>query len=203
MAKIKQSPKMPAEQRRQQLLQAARTLFMRKSYRGTTTEEIARQAGLTKGALYFHFSSKEEILFELVKGMHQELISAVGSVPEKKAGPAQLLKALLDAKPEAGTADFGSYLDFWVQASRIPKIRNFLRLCIEEYSTVFAGRIDRRYAPSKRDRHDLAVMIIAMHDGLTVRKMLGDTDVDFPRQLKLFTSLIHGKMETATEKSKT
>jgi AcrR family transcriptional regulator len=203
MAKIKQSPKMPAEQRRQQLLQAARALFMRKGYRGTTPEEVARHAGLTKGALYFHFGSKEEILFELVKAMHQELIWAVNSVPEKKASPAQLLKALLDAKPEAGTADFGSYLDFWVQASRIPKIRNFLRNCVAEYSSVFAGRIDRRYAPSKRDRHDLAVMIIAMHDGLTVRKMLGDNEVDFPRQLKLFTSLTHGKMETATEKSKT
>jgi len=89
---------------------------MKKGYRGTTTEEIARRAGLTKGALYFHFKNKEEILFDLVRRMHQELIDAVSSVPEKKASPAELLKALLDAKPEAGTADFGSYLEFWVQA---------------------------------------------------------------------------------------
>jgi len=193
VGKIKQSPKLPAEQRRQQLLTAARWLFMKKGYRGTTTEEIARRAGLTKGALYFHFKNKEEILFDLVRIIHQELIDAISSVPEKKASPADLLKALLDAKSEAGTADFGSYLEFWVQASKITKIKKYLCECIEEYDKVFAGRIDRRFAPTHRDRHDLAVMIIAMHDGLTARKMLGDTEVNFPRQLKLFAALIEGK----------
>ena len=71
--KIKQSPKMPAEHRREQLLDAAGTLFMKKGYLGTTTEEVARKAGLTKGGLYFHFKNKEELLFELVKQMHEEL----------------------------------------------------------------------------------------------------------------------------------
>ena len=56
MAKIKQSPKMPAEVRREQLMMAARELFVKKGYRDTTTEEIARRARVTKGALYYHFN---------------------------------------------------------------------------------------------------------------------------------------------------
>lgn len=167
---------------------------MKLGYRETTTEAIANKAGLTKGALYFHFKSKQDIVFELVTQMHHELIASVSSLPAGKASPTEVLKALLDAKAEAGTADFSSYLDFWVQASKIPKIRNYLGECIEEYDRVFAGHIDRRYAPTAKDRHDLAVMILAMHDGLTVRKMLGNTDINFPRQLKLLNSLTKGRV---------
>ena len=67
MSKIKQSPKLPAEKRREQLLKAAEKVIVKKGFRHTTMEEIARQAKLTKGALYFHFKNKEEIFFELVK----------------------------------------------------------------------------------------------------------------------------------------
>ena len=148
---------------------------MRKGYRGTTTAEIAQEAGLTKGALYHHFRAKEEILFELVQHKHQQLIDALSSLPRQQGQPADLLNVLLESIPEAGFADFGNYLDFWVQAARIPKIRNFLNECIKEYNQVFAERIDLTYAPTRRDRHDLAVMILAMRDGLTVRKILGDT----------------------------
>ena len=174
---------------------------MRKGYRGTTTAEIAQEAGLTKGALYHHFRAKEEILFELVQFKHRQLINALSSLPPQKGRPADLLKVLLDSIPEAGFADFGNYLDFWVQAARIPKIRDFLNECIKEYDEVFAERIDLAFAPTRTDRHDLAVMILAMRDGLTVRKMLGDTEVDFPRQLKLFASLVEGKMNKDKNKA--
>ncbi len=174
---------------------------MRQGYRGTTTAEIATEAGLTKGALYHHFRAKEDILFELVQLKHRHLIDAITALPLKKGQPGDLLKALLDTSPEAGFADFGNYLDFWVQAARIPKIRTFLNDCIDEYDKVFAERIDVSFAPTRRDRHDLAVMMLAMRDGLTVRKMLGHTEVDFPRQLKLFASLVEGKMNKDNRKA--
>ncbi len=55
--RIRQSPKRPAGERRDQLLRAAHELFLRQGYRATSTDEIARRAGLTKGAFYFHFAS--------------------------------------------------------------------------------------------------------------------------------------------------
>lgn len=200
MAKIKQSPKLPPQERRQQLLTAAHRLFMKHGYRGTSTAQIAEEAGLTKGALYHHFHAKEDILFELVRLKHRQLIDALQALPHREGQPADLLKVLLDSIPEAGFADFGNYLDFWVQAARITKIRDFLNECIDEYDRVFAERIDHDFARTRQDRHDLAVMILALRDGLTVRKMLGHTVVDFPRQLRLFASLVEGKMTHDTSK---
>jgi TetR/AcrR family acrAB operon transcriptional repressor len=66
--KEKQTPKyqkLPEEVRRADILDAARTLFARKGYRGARVDDVAARAGLTKGGVYFHFKNKQE-LFQAV-----------------------------------------------------------------------------------------------------------------------------------------
>jgi len=48
-------------------LRAAIDCFARLGYQGTTIDRIARDAGVTKGAVYYHFRDKEQLLFEAVK----------------------------------------------------------------------------------------------------------------------------------------
>jgi len=52
---------------RKQMLAAAIDCFARHGYRGTSIDRIAREAGVTKGALYYHFRDKEDLLFAAVK----------------------------------------------------------------------------------------------------------------------------------------
>lgn len=58
--------KAEAEQTRQQLLKVALKLFDEKGYQGTTLSEIASEAGVTRGALYWHFENKIDILTALI-----------------------------------------------------------------------------------------------------------------------------------------
>src|SRR4029453_3258944 len=51
---------------RRQMLAAAIDCFARHGYRGTSIDRIAREVGVTKGALYYHFRDKEELLFAAV-----------------------------------------------------------------------------------------------------------------------------------------
>ena len=51
----------------QHLLQAAIECFATHGYQGTSIERIARAAGVTKGAIYYHYKDKEELLFETVR----------------------------------------------------------------------------------------------------------------------------------------
>ena len=53
--------RLPAEERRAALLETASRLFSEGSYRGTTTAEIARAAGVTEPVLYRHFDSKRDL----------------------------------------------------------------------------------------------------------------------------------------------
>ncbi len=52
---------------RKQLMSVAIDCFARLGYQGTSIDRIAREAGVTKGALYYHFKDKEELLFAAVK----------------------------------------------------------------------------------------------------------------------------------------
>jgi AcrR family transcriptional regulator len=48
------------------ICETALTLFVKKGYRSTTVDEIARKSGLTKGAVYYYFKSKEALLGRLL-----------------------------------------------------------------------------------------------------------------------------------------
>jgi AcrR family transcriptional regulator len=54
-------PRLSAENRRQAVLDTACGVFFRKSYRGATTAEIARESGITEPILYRHFGSKRDL----------------------------------------------------------------------------------------------------------------------------------------------
>jgi len=55
-----------AEQTKEAVLQSALDLFYEKGYSRTTFDEIAKRIGLTKGAVYWHFRSKADLLAELI-----------------------------------------------------------------------------------------------------------------------------------------
>ena len=56
-----------AEQTRQDLLDAALTMFSQKGYTATRLEDVAQSAGVTRGAIYYHFGSKAELFSALIE----------------------------------------------------------------------------------------------------------------------------------------
>ena len=65
--------KQEAQKTRQHLLNAALEIFWRMGVTRATLQEIAQQAGVTRGALYWHFSNKEA-LFESLFEQHYSVI---------------------------------------------------------------------------------------------------------------------------------
>ncbi|ATY85364.1 TetR family transcriptional regulator [Kyrpidia spormannii] len=61
------------ETRRQQIVAAAVNLFVKKGFHGTTTREIARESGLSIGALYEYVESKEDVLYLVCDNIHTTL----------------------------------------------------------------------------------------------------------------------------------
>jgi len=62
-------------ERRAQILRSARSIFIEKGYLAARVEDVARRAGLSKGAVYFYFSSKRELFLALVRDEHERTYS--------------------------------------------------------------------------------------------------------------------------------
>ncbi|HSV65002.1 MAG TPA: TetR/AcrR family transcriptional regulator [Mycobacteriales bacterium] len=82
---------------RAKILDIARDLFVSQGYVGTSIADIASRLGATKGALYYHFASKEAVLDALVAEPAAELARiAERATREPGVRPAELLGALID-----------------------------------------------------------------------------------------------------------
>ena len=81
------------EANRARILDAARTVFGARGYHSATIEEIADEAGLSNGAIYYNFGSKEELflalldarLDERLEHTRQTLAAVTGSASEQRA----------------------------------------------------------------------------------------------------------------------
>jgi AcrR family transcriptional regulator len=62
-----------ADDTRQRILDVAVDLFIERGYAGTSVRDISERLGMTKGSLYYHFASKDDLLAALVEPMLAEL----------------------------------------------------------------------------------------------------------------------------------
>ena len=103
-ARRRYAPRMPPEQRREQLLDAALSVILEQGYSGVSIEAVARAAGVTRPVVYDHFPNLSRLLYALVeREEHYALEQLENVVPAELADvePAELLregvKRLLDA----------------------------------------------------------------------------------------------------------
>jgi AcrR family transcriptional regulator len=68
-----------AVQTRGSLVAAARSLFGERGYAATSVDEIVRAAGVTKGALYHHFTDKDDLFRAVVEDVKLEVTGEVGA----------------------------------------------------------------------------------------------------------------------------
>ncbi len=68
---------------RERLLESAKILFSQKGYYATSVEDIVESAGLSKGAFYFYFKSKEELFKSLVEEMHLNIAKRLENFLER------------------------------------------------------------------------------------------------------------------------
>ncbi|GBF73387.1 hypothetical protein PA598K_01674 [Paenibacillus sp. 598K] len=54
------------ERKREQILEKAKELFISQGYAATTMEDLVRYSGFSKGSIYYHFDSKEELFLQLL-----------------------------------------------------------------------------------------------------------------------------------------
>jgi AcrR family transcriptional regulator len=138
--------RLPAAERRLELIQTAIRVFSEGSYRGTTTAEIARAAGISEPILYRHFASKRDLYFaalDHVWAQAQDAFeTALADAPDVLAALETMGRghfAVRDGKHQLS--------ELWVQAlseaTEDPELRKYLRRHLREVHDFFAGLLRR------------------------------------------------------------
>ncbi|GAB4385167.1 TetR/AcrR family transcriptional regulator [Albidovulum sp.] len=136
-----------AEARPDEILDAALALFTRKGFAQTRVEEIARAAGLSKGAVYLYFPSKEALLEGLVRRAVAPVARRV--VAELEAGAAEPRAALARVLGAIATAlgDPGTVAVPMLVIREAPGVPSIARIYREEVLSrvipALAGLLDR------------------------------------------------------------
>lgn len=78
--------------RREQISAAGAKLFAEKGYERTSLQAIADLLGVTKPALYYYYSSKEQLLFEIMSSVMDRVLSDVSEVSESDLEPLEKLR---------------------------------------------------------------------------------------------------------------
>jgi AcrR family transcriptional regulator len=82
---------------KQRLLDSAQELFVSQGFHGTSTREIASRAGLSPAAMYVHYPSKQEVLFQLIDYGHREALNALSTAAASSDDPKVALRAAVFA----------------------------------------------------------------------------------------------------------
>ncbi|WP_314589967.1 TetR/AcrR family transcriptional regulator [Paenibacillus terrigena] len=76
-----------AEERRNEILDAADELFGQKGFDGTSTNDILEKVGIARGTLYYHFKSKEDIMDALIERYNVRILGAAQEIAADKSIP--------------------------------------------------------------------------------------------------------------------
>ena len=181
-------PRLSAEERRAAVLECACQIFSKGSYRGATTAEIARAAGVTEPVLYRHFASKRELYLAALTAAWAECREMWDAAIAEEADSAFWVTAM-GRSYFAAKDKRGHVANLWVQAlteaSDDPEIRRYIRRHMREVHEYVAAVIRRAQALGGilPDRDPEAEAWIFISIGLlgTVSKRLGGVvEDDFP-----------------------
>jgi len=135
------TPRLSAEKRREAVLDAACSYFSRTSYRGATTAEIAREAGISEPILYRHFGSKRDLyiacLDEAWRSFREGSERAIAEDPDRCLGA--IADAYMAKRARIRMVDL--WIQSLAQASDDALIAAALRKQVREVHDFFAGVI--------------------------------------------------------------
>lgn len=168
------------EQTRGKLVEAALRVFATSGYERATVDDLAAAAGYSKGAYYFHFSTKEEILLELLDAWREERTARLEASAEADQPAAVVLMETVEGL--LSYEDRDPYqppllLEFWSQALRSEQVRRQLNEAYDSWKDLLASAFQRARDEGviARDVEPVtaAGLTLAVHDGLVVETCLG------------------------------
>ncbi|HHS96890.1 MAG TPA: TetR/AcrR family transcriptional regulator [Chloroflexi bacterium] len=160
------------EERRAQIIEAALRCFARSGYANTTMDEIAAEAGVSKGTLYWYFESKDDLLMTALSSALEEIgeeAFAAMAACETAADKLRTLASAMAAASRRAPWFFSLFVEFWVQTPRRTEVDQLWVEMLVQYAERIVEVVEegvRRGEFRPVDARHLAWALMAAYDGL-------------------------------------
>jgi TetR/AcrR family acrAB operon transcriptional repressor len=165
-----------AEVRREEILSAAQACFREQGYHRTTVDDVASRAGLSKGAIYWHFKGKREVFYALFDRYmesfeaYPQAAKGAPSAPEAFRRMAAVFREGIDEVLELVELHF----EYVAHASREQELGDRYRKMYQTFRVVIEEQVrrgirDGDFRPV--DPGTVAAGIAATLDGLILQKV--------------------------------
>jgi AcrR family transcriptional regulator len=167
------------EETRAELIEAAGRVFARRGFHGASIQEIARDAGYSTGAIYWHFSGKDDLFLAVYEAYAMSRVRefeeiherAQGELPQRTRAYADQWMARLRRDPQFIVLS----LEFLVHAWRTPRLREafghrvaFGRLAL---ARLLGDAASERGIELPMPAEDLATVLRELGTGLGIAKL--------------------------------
>jgi AcrR family transcriptional regulator len=166
---------------RDDLLEAAATLFVEQGFAATSTRAIAQRAGVRQASLYYHFAGKDDLLAELLDVSVRPTLDAAAALDQLDLEPAEHLRRLVlaDVRTLASAPhNIGTlYLLPEVQQPRFAEFqaeRNRLEAEYARLGALVAG--DHPDSPAARRRGEILLQVVEVTIHQSRRRTPDDDD---------------------------
>jgi AcrR family transcriptional regulator len=150
------------DNRRIQLLDAAAQLFSRRGFHATSMRDIAKAVDMLSGSIYYHFSSKEEMLLAVYAEGARRIGESVDNAIAREHDPWKRLEAASAAHLSALSITHRDYAQVMIRTlpQEADGIGAQLREIRRDYELKFRHLVDALPLPADIDRHYLRLMLI-------------------------------------------
>jgi TetR/AcrR family transcriptional repressor of bet genes len=162
-----------ADQRRQQILEAARRCLARNGYQSTTISEVAAETGVSRGLLHYHFKNKEELLAQVARQTVERSASMIREL-FRTCGPDDDLAVVLTGafrRLVANEPDFYVvFFECWAVARQSEMVATEMTSLYAEFRDALREGLDsaveRSAIAPRLGTPELALLLTSLLDGL-------------------------------------
>ncbi|MGN9838839.1 TetR/AcrR family transcriptional regulator [Nonomuraea sp. H19] len=172
------------DERRREVLSAARRVIVRDGIDAATTRAIAKEAGYSNGVLAHYFTDKDDILLSALRQSHQRIRARLAGKVEGVTGLAALRELLLDNLPldAERTQETRLEVSFWSRSLASERLAEVQRAEAAELRAVVRDLLGQARAAGELrtddNLDDLTEHLLALVDGLSLHLLL------YPGRLK-------------------
>jgi AcrR family transcriptional regulator len=173
--------------RRQQILDAGRACFARNGFHATSMQDVIAEAGLSVGAFYRYFKSKDELIEAIAQQSVGPILGAIRPVTELEPAPtlAEAIAMIVEGIEPHATREgtFGMAIQVWGESLRSPAQERLIKDIYGRLSALVRRIVERAdragHLPPGADIDAVATVMFSLIPGFALQRvLLGGLDRD-------------------------